>query len=156
MKDQQWPEAKWFCRWKLKEWTDFSTANSSKKTSLALKLTLPSHGTKVLCHPPEKQGVKEISWGAGKWGGVIISVRGAVGFREAALNHSCLFHSAFHVVFPFFGALIVGVASTWFLQSLIFLFQSVFLQLKLGNYEFIKRQPVMGAGTVWSCHHKIS
>lgn len=53
-------------------------------------------------------GVKEISWRAGKWGGVIMSVRGAAGFREAALNHSCLF--------PFFVSLlwsaqIVGAAS---------------------------------------------
>lgn len=40
----------------------------------------------------------------------------------------------------------MGVANAWFLQSLIFFFQSVFFQVKLGNYEFIKRQPVMGAG----------
>lgn len=42
----------------------------------------------------------------------------------------------------------MGVARASFLQSLIFLFQSVFLHLKLGNYEFIKRHTVMGAGTV--------
>lgn len=74
-----------------------------------------------------------------------MSVRGAAGFREAALNHSCLF--PFYVS-PLWSTQIVGAASACFLQSLIFLFQSVFLQLKLGNYEFIKRQPVVGAGTV--------
>lgn len=37
VKDQQWPEAKWFCRWKLEKWTEISTANSSKKPEFSSK-----------------------------------------------------------------------------------------------------------------------
>lgn len=56
-----------------------------------------------------------------------MSVRGAAGFREAALNHSCLFPFSVSLLWS---TQIVGAASAGFLQSLFFLFQSVFLQMK--------------------------